>query len=94
MKLRLLKRIPIAIALFLSIGAVARGQWPYVPVVQSNSNSQNLASITCVFKNNVTSGNYGMMLMGWFGTTNTPTISDTKGSTYTQKLITLPTPKK
>jgi hypothetical protein len=81
------RRSLLLLALILCCALPSWAQWPYVPIIQSKSTSANSASITCVFNNNVTSGNYGIMLMSWFNTTNTPTISDTLTSTYTQKFI-------
>jgi hypothetical protein len=80
-------RLGILFLISAFVASAAQAQWPYVPIVQSNSKSQNSASITCAFKSDVTSADYGFMLMNWEGTTNTPTISDAITSTYTQKLI-------
>jgi hypothetical protein len=56
-------------------------------MVQSKSTAANSASINCQFNGNNTNGNRGYMLMTWFNTNNAPTVTDTLGSTYTQKFI-------
>lgn len=81
-----------ALLLFLVLPFSAAAQYYYVPVTQSTGTSVNASSVSCVFSRNVTSGNILIVSMNWYNTTNTPTVSDTLGNTWTQKYInTVPT---
>jgi hypothetical protein len=72
-KLRLFALL-LAPILFCALPSCA--QWPYVPIIQSQVKQQNAASITCVFDNNVTSGNIVLVGISYEGTTNTPTVTE------------------
>ena len=66
---------------------IAEAQISYLPLVQSISTAANVSSNTCVFPRNATTGNYVIVSIYWFSSTNTPTVSDSQTNTYTQKFI-------
>src|SRR5579872_322334 len=67
----------------LPIGTFAQTVgYPTIPIVQSNNNNLNAASITCAFPSSVTSGSEGFIVAIWESSTNTPTIADTLLSSY------------
>jgi hypothetical protein len=77
----------LAIAAFFLCAGVASAQWPFIPIQQSESGGLNGHLGTCAFDQNVTSGNYILVGIGWESSTNTPAVTDTLGSSYTQKLL-------
>lgn len=85
-KLSLLLRF---LAFFCVAAIAARAQYGYpdVPIVQANTNNTSGASATCSFNQNVTSGNQMWIGIAWESSTNTPSVSDTRSTSYTQKLL-------
>jgi large repetitive protein len=82
----------LLILLTLAIGALpARASFTTIPVVQS---VQGSITTTCAFASNVTSGNLVIVASVWKSSTSTPSVSDTRSSTWTQNFIdTTPTVK-
>jgi hypothetical protein len=56
----------------------------YIPVVQS---VQGAITNACTFASNVTSGNLVIVASVWKSSTSTPSVSDTRSSTWTQNFI-------
>ena len=86
-----MRRVPLKSALFflaLSLCAgAARAQYPFVPIVQSQSAASNGTPVTCPYQSNVTMGNIGFLLLTWESSTNTPVVTDTLLSTWTQVFL-------
>jgi len=80
MKLRLL-----AILILLGLPAAAFAQLPFIPVVQTGAGHGD--GTTCVFPQNVTSGNITIVAESWYNSTSTPAVSDTRSTSYSQVLI-------
>ena len=80
-------RSVIVFILVLMAAATCMAQTPYIPIVQSQTNVVNSSSLTCAFPKSVTSGNLLLAVASWEGSTNTPTVTDTLSTSYTQKAI-------
>jgi len=86
-KLSARKLLVFSVLVFLAQPCFA--QFPNVPVVQSifgGTANTSSPTVTCVFNANITSGDALIIGMSWFGG-GTPSISDTLGTTYVQKLL-------
>ncbi len=70
--------------LLLLVALPARAQFPYVPIQQSEN---NLNGNTCVFDNNVVSGNRIIVSSSWETATGTPTVTDTRSTSYSQVIL-------
>jgi hypothetical protein len=79
--------VAVLLAAALCGASSARAQWPFIPIAQSQAKSLNAASNTCVFNQNVTSGNLVLVGISWESSTNTPTVTDTLLSLYAPKFI-------
>jgi large repetitive protein len=81
----------LLLAILFAAAAPARASFTTIPVVQS---AQGVITTTCAFASNVTSGNLVIVASVWKSSTSTPSVSDTRSSTWTQNFIdTTPTVK-
>jgi hypothetical protein len=78
--MRISIRFPLTVLLSLFVTSSAVGQT--IARVQS-VHSYTYPGNTITFASNNTAGNAIVVMASWFGTTETPTISDTRGNTYT-----------
>ncbi|HWC97236.1 MAG TPA: putative Ig domain-containing protein [Candidatus Sulfopaludibacter sp.] len=56
-------------------------------MIQSSNATTNAATINCVFNANVTSGNLIIVSANWESATGTPTVTDTRSTSYAQAAI-------
>jgi len=81
-----MRSIKLAI-LVLFCAAPAFAQWPTVQVRQQNSSTRGSSPSTCNTPINVVSGNILVISTTWQTGSGTPSISDTRSSTWTQNLL-------
>lgn len=75
-------KLLLFLLLLAALSCPVKAQWPYIPVVQSNSASGLVVSAA----NNVTSGNIAIAGAEWFGSSGACTATDTRSSTWTEVL--------
>lgn len=68
----------------LLVPCFARGQYPYVPIVQAESGGGGTTSFSCVFDRNVTSGNIILIGFEWQPGDVVPAVADTLGTSFSR----------
>jgi hypothetical protein len=80
-----MKRFILGLLLAVIAPLYARAQYPYFPVIQSTSANSSGAT-TCTFPNPVRNGSIVLIVGSWWQSTNSASVSQSRGSNLTQLL--------